>query len=163
MYADETYYTSKYGGKTVPSADFPRLSRKAAHMMDVVTGNKLRFAFPKIKADTTAVKDCLCELTDFLYNVEQYNATAMQGVGTVQQSDGTVRGKVVSSISSGSESVSYSVGGNTNSSISEAAKSEKALEEAVYRMTRMSLTGIRDANGVYLLYAGLTYPGKRGL
>lgn len=162
MYADESYYTTEYGGKMVPSADFGRLARRAGRIMDSVTLNKLRFAFPTEEYDVTAVKDCMCELVEFLYQVEQYNASAMQSVGVAAQSDGTVKGKVISSISSGSESVGYSVGGNIGTSVSEAAKSEAALMQSASTMIRTSLSGVRDANGVFLLYAGIPYPGKRG-
>ena len=158
MYADESYYTTEYGGKMVPSADFGRLARRAGRIMDSVTLNKLRFAFPVEEYD---VKDCMCELVEFLYQIEQYNASAMQSVGVAAQSDGTVKGKVISSISSGSESVSYSVGGNIGTSVSEAAKSEAALMQSASTMIRTSLSGVRDANGVFLLYAGIPYPKRK--
>ena len=163
MYADEAYYTTEYGGKMVPSADFGRLARRAGRIMDSVTLNKLRFAFPVEEYDVTAVKDCMCELVEFLYQIEQYNASAMQSVGVAAQSDGTVKGKVISSISSGSESVSYSVGGNIGTSVSEAAKSEEKLMQSASTMIRTALSGVYDANGVPMLYAGIPYPGKRGV
>ena len=39
-----------------------------------------------------AVKDCVCELADFLYQIDAYNNAAMESMGTVAQSDGKVKG-----------------------------------------------------------------------
>lgn len=162
MYADFTYYSTEYAGKLVQSADFPRMARKASRLLDVITTGKLKFAFPTVMEDMQAVKDCQCELAELLTRVEQYQNTALESMGAVTQTDGTVKGKVISSVSSGSESVSYSIGGGVSSSLVEAAKDKKVLDELVYDIIRDALSGIPDANGVNLLYAG-PYPGKREL
>ncbi len=161
MYADFTYYTTEYGGKVLKSADdFNHFARKAERRLDVITGNKLQFAFPAKEKDVESVKDCLCELTEFLYQVDAYQTAAMDSVGVVAQADGTVKGKVVSSITSGSESVSYSTGGSANTSIMDAAKDKKVMDMQIYGIVQNGLSGVPDANGVNLLFAG-AYPGKR--
>ncbi len=161
MYSDFTYYTTEYGGKVLKSEDnFTHFARKAERRLDTITGNKLQFAFPVKEKDVQAVKDCLCELTEFLYQVDAYQTAAMDSVGVVVQADGIVKGKVVSSITSGSESVSYSTGGSASTSIMEAAKDKKVMDTLIYSMVQNGLSGVPDANGVNLLFAG-PYPGKR--
>lgn len=157
MYADYTYYQTEYGGKM--SADnYKRFGRRAERRIDGITGNKLQFAYPTETRSIEAVKDCVCELADFLWQIETYNAAAMESMGTVAQADGTVKGKVITSISSGSESIGYSANGFTSTAISEAAKDKKVADTMIYGMVQDGLTGVADSNGVNLLYAGIPYP-----
>lgn len=161
MYTDFEYYKTTYGGKILKSdGDFNHFARKAERRLDVITAMKLQFAFPVKEKDVEAVKDCLCELSEFLYQVDTYQNAAMESVGVVAQSDGTVKGKVVSSITSGSESISYSAGGSASTSVMEAAKDKKVLDTIIYGMVQDGLSGVPDANGVNLLFAG-AYPRKR--
>lgn len=156
MYADYTYYTTEYGGKM--SADnFKRFGRRAERRIDSLTGGKLQFAFPANERDIEAVKDCVCELSDFLYQIDLYNNAAMESIGTVAQADGTVKGKVITSISSGSESRSYSASGTANTAVTEAAKDKKVADAIIYGMVQDNLGGVPDYNGINLLYAG-PYP-----
>ena len=160
MYADFTYYQTEYRGKAIKSEeDFNHFGRKAERRLDAITGNKLQFAFPTKEEDAEAVKDCLCELTEFFYQIYAYQITVMDSAGVVAQADGTVKGKVISSISSGSESISYSTGGSTSNSIMEAAKDKKVMDMQIYGIVQNGLSAVPDANGVNLLFAG-TYPGK---
>lgn len=162
MYTDFEYYKTTYGGKILKSEDFDHFARKSERRIDTITGQKLQFAFPVKEKDAEAVKDCLCELSEFLYQVDTYQNAAMESVGVVAQADGTVKAKVVSSITSGSESISYSTGGSANTSVMEAAKDKKVLDTIIYGMVQDGLSGVPDANGVNLLFAG-AYPGKRAI
>ena len=162
MYADFNYYKTKYGGKVIESADdFAHFGRKAEHRLDVITGRKLQFAFPTKKKDKQTVKDCVCELAEFLYQLDTYQSTAMDSAGVVTQADGTITGKVITSISSGSESISYSAKSSADTSLMEAAKDKKVADAMINSMVRDGLSGVPDANGVNLLYAGIPYPGRR--
>ena len=113
MYADYEYYSTEYGGK-MSADDYKQFGRRAERRIDSITSGKLQFAFPTNEQDADAVKDCVCELADFLYQIDSYNTAAMESIGTVTQADGTVRGKVVTSISSGSESIGYSAAGSVS-------------------------------------------------
>lgn len=157
MYADYTYYTTEYGGK-MSADDFKRFGRRAERRIDCITGNKLLFAFPTNERSIEAVKDCVCELADFLYQIDTYNSAAMESMGTVAQADGTVKGKVITSVSSGSESIGYSASGSASTAISEAAKDKKVADTMIYGMVQDELTGVADSNGVNLLYAAIPYP-----
>lgn len=158
MYADYTYYQTEYGGK-MSAADFKRFGRRAERRIDSLTGGKLQFAFPSNERDIEAVKDAVCELADFLYQIDLYNNAAMESIGTVAQADGTVKGKVITSISSGSESRSYSASGTANTSVTEAAKDKKVADTIIYGKVQDNLGGVPDYNGINLLYAG-PYPYK---
>lgn len=157
MYADYDYYSTEYGGK-MSADDYKRFSRRADRRIDGITGNKLQFALPTNERDVEAVKDCVCGLADFLYQIETYNQSAMESMGTVAQADGTVKGKVITSISSGSESIGYSAAGSASTATMEAAKDKKVADTMIYGMVRDGLTGITDSNGINLLYAGTPYP-----
>ncbi|WP_418489929.1 hypothetical protein [Eisenbergiella porci] len=158
MYIDFKYYQTEYGGEVFESEEaFQKYARKAERRVDTSTYGKLSFAFPAAEKDAAAVKDCICELAEFLYRVNQLQAAASDSVGVVKQEDGTVKGKVVTSVTSGSESRGYSAGGGIATVESDAAKDRKVFDMAVYSIIRDGLSGVPDANGVNLLYAG-PYP-----
>ncbi len=157
MYADYTYYQTEYGGK-MSADEYKRFERRAERRIDGITGNKLQFAFPTDSRAVEAVRDCVCELADFLWQIDKYNQSANESMGTVAQADGTVKGKVITSISSGSESIGYSASGSAKSAVAKAAESEKDLDEQIYSKVSGALYGVRDSNGVPMLNAELPYP-----
>lgn len=158
MYADFNYYLTEYMGDVLESADFAKYSKKAAKRIDNLTTGKLRFAFPFDEHAANAVKDCECELADFLFMLDRYTKAAMESVGTITQADGSVRGKVVKSVSSGSESISYSASEAANVELMEAAKDSKVAGNMIKRIVTENLSYMADANGVNLLYTGIPYP-----
>lgn len=159
MYADYNYYQTEYGGK-MPKDDYKLWERKAERKIDNLTGKKLRFAFPVNEGDAQAVKDCVCELAEFLYQIAACDAAAMDSMGIVAQADGTLRGKVITSISSGNESIGYSAAGFAGNAAMEASKDKKKAETMIYGMVKGNLRGVPDRNGINLLYAG-AYPHSR--
>ena len=159
MYADYEYYQTEYGGK-MSADEYKRFGRRAERRIDGITGNKLQFAFPTNERDVEAVKDCVCELVDFLYQVDSYNQSAMESMGTVAQADGTVKGKVITSISSGSESIGLSTGSSVKTSASKAAESEEDLDKQVYKKVKTALSGVYDANRVRMLNSEIPYPRR---
>lgn len=162
MYADVDYYKTEYCGTLVEESVYPRLARQASRHLDAITTNKLQFAFPTVEKDVLTIKDCQCDLVEFLYQVQQYQSSAHNAVGTVVNADGTVRGKNVSSVTSGSESISYTSVSGISTAAAEAAKDPKAMLQTIYEIAKSTLSSVKDANGVNLLYAG-PYPGKRGI
>lgn len=160
MYVDFNYYISAYCGTAFKmEPDFSAYERKAERRIDVATGRKLSFAFPTEEHDSCAVKDCICELAEFLLRVDQYQESASKSMGVIERSDGTVQGKVITSVSSGSESRGYSAGTSIATDVSEAAKNRKALDSTVYAIIKGGISGVSDKNGVNLLYAG-PYPRR---
>ena len=162
-YADYEFYKTLYGEKSVSETDFNRLSWDACKRIDTATTTvdgikKLKIAFPTDEDDSEAVKRCLCELINILYKLEQAEERVNASQGFVQREDGTVSSKLVSSVSAGNESISYSTNNISAATLIDKALSDKTVQEQLYRDTITKyLSGVTDKNGINLLYAG-RYP-----
>lgn len=156
-YADYQFYTEKYYGDTVPESDFPKYTERASDRIDAITFERLVNGFPEEERAVTKVKKAVCAVTDALYQIDQIKKASMESVGTVTREDGTVVSKAVSSVSSGSESISYSTGysGVTESVYGQAAVDKKVENVLIYQIATEYLSGVTDKKGVCLLYAGL--------
>ncbi|NBH15365.1 hypothetical protein D3Z36_14550 [Lachnospiraceae bacterium] len=160
-YVTYDYYKSIYGEDAISEPDFNRLSWEACRRIDTLTLNKLKFAFPTNEDDAETVRRCVCKLIEISAQIEAANKRVSEGQGYITDESGALRGKVVSSVSSGSESISYTAKTEGGSTLIDAVLSDKAAQDRLYRDTvREYLSFIPDANGVNLLYAG-AYPGKR--
>ena len=145
----------------MPETDFNRLSWEACDWIDNLTLNKLKFAFPTNEDDIEAVRRCVCKLIEIAGQIEAANKRVSEGQGYITDESGTLRGKVVSSVSSGSESISYTAKAEGGSTLIDAVLSDKAAQERLYRDTvREYLLLVPDSNGVNLLYAGIPYPRR---
>lgn len=163
-YADYEFYKTLYGEKSVSETDFNRLSWDACKRIDAATTTvnsikKLKIAFPTDEEGAEAVKRCLCELINISYKLERAEERVNASQGFVQREDGTVSSKLVSSVSAGNESISYSTTNNTSAAtLIDKALSDKTAQEQLYRDTiTKHLSGVTDKNGINLLYAG-RYP-----
>lgn len=162
-YVDFDYYKTLYGDKTIPETDFNRLSWDACRKIDYYTTGvdgvkKLKVAFPTEIDDIEAVKRCVCALIELINNINQAEDNKKKAAGYVQREDGTFQGKVVSSVSAGNESISYSALGNNNATLIDMAITDRTVREQLfYDTVKKYLSGVTDANGVGLLYMG-TYP-----
>lgn len=158
-YVDYEYYKSIYGEDSMSEADFNRLSWEACRRIDKFTLNKLKFAFPVNEDDVETVRRCVCKLIEISGLIEAANKRVSEGQGYVTDESGSLRGKVVSSVSSGSESISYTAKAESGSTLIDAVLSDKTAQDKLYMDTiKEYLSFIPDANGVNLLYAG-PYPG----
>ena len=127
---------------------FERLRWEARRIMDRATTGldgvrKLAVAPPAEEHDAQAVERCEAALVRLLWQNEQAG-------GCVSRADGTVCGKVVTAVTTGSESVSFAAPG---------AVSAEDREVRCRELAERYLSGVKDANGVNLLYMGL-YPVK---
>lgn len=158
-YVTYDYYKSIYGEDSIPETDFNRLSWEACHRIDAITLNKLKFAYPTDPDAVESVKRCVCKLIEIAYQIEAASKRVTDGQGYITDDSGTLRGKVVSSVSSGSESISYTAKAESGSTLIDAVLSDKAAQEKLYQDTvRECLALVPDSNGVNLLYAGIPYP-----
>jgi hypothetical protein len=71
QYVDFTYYSTSFGGSTILEADFNKYERKARVFLDSITFNRLQDDATLI---TDAVKDCLCEMMEKSFGLEQEEA-----------------------------------------------------------------------------------------
>lgn len=159
QYTDFKYYQTEYNGKKVTEDEFKVYARKAQRRMDQITMGKLSFAFPANEDSVIAVKDCVCELVDFMKSVDDYRKNLNDSAGYKTGEKGKTIGRILTSVTSGSESRSYSSGSGDKTTLSEAAKDEKVFDMQIYSLIKDNLSMMEDANGVNLLYAG-HYPGK---
>ena len=163
-YVNYEFYKILYGEDAMPESDFERLSWEAEKRVDNLTFGKLKFAFPVEEDDAEAVKRCVCKLIEIAAAIEAASKHVNEGQGyVVDETTGSMRGKVVSSVSSGSESVSYTAKSESRSTVIDAVLPDKAAQNKLYAdIVKEYLAGVPDANGLNLLYAGIPYPGKRG-
>lgn len=83
---DATYYTSTYrAGSTavIGATEFPFYSKKAEKELGRQTFGRLSTA-----AVTDDIKDCICEIAEYLYQCEQAYSSAHGGVLTSYSNDG---------------------------------------------------------------------------
>ena len=156
-YADYQFYTEKYYGDTVPESDFQKYAERASDRIDAITFDRLVNGFPEEERAVTKVKKAVCAVAEALYQIDHIKKASMEAVGTVTREDGTVVSKVVSSVSSGSESISFATGpfGGTESIYGQAALDKKVESVLLYQVAMEYLSGVTDKKGICLLYAGL--------
>jgi hypothetical protein len=161
MYVDYEFYKKLYGSDAVSESEFNRFSwdasKKIEHYTTGVDGvKKLQVAFPTDDG-AESVKRCVCALIDLMSKIKQAEHNLHSATGFIQKEDGTVQGKVVTSVSAGNESISYSAKTNNTSPVDEAVSDRTKREQLFADTIREYLSGVSDANGVNLLYMG-TYP-----
>jgi hypothetical protein len=159
MYISFEKFTTLY--EAIDERLFERLRFDAERMMDNHTTGldgvkKLHVAFPTDESDANAVIYCTGNLVNLLYQIREAENAAAMGRGYTQTELGLQR-RIVSRVESGSEAISYSETKLSNSSI-DAAVADKAVRDKLIASTiREYLSGVKDANGVNLLYMG-RYP-----
>lgn len=145
-FVDYEFYKGLYGADAIAEPNFNRFEFLAERVLrNVTTGVdgkcKLDFAYPENETDVEAIKRCLCEI---LHTMNGVNDAQIKAAG----------GGVISSVSAGNESISYA----TNSGIIGAVLSSKQAQDELYAKTADSyLRGVKDKNGVNILFRGV-YP-----
>ena len=127
MYVDFIYYRDSFGGTTIPEANFIKLERKARVFIDDIT-------FDRLKNDATliddTVKECLCEIMECNYKLEQEEA----------ETDG----KLISSETIDQHSITYAVSDTEKNEIDK---------------SRINFTKFYNIARQYLSNTGLLYRG----
>lgn len=100
-YTTYEFYTNEYGG-TIEEADFKRLLSKAEYRLNYITSDMINDEHMSDKHYNKAVQMSECTILDILYNLD------MAGNKSGISEDG--KGKIIKSVSSGSESISYDTG-----------------------------------------------------
>lgn len=150
-YADFTFYTDNFYGDTLTETDAEKWLELASDELDAITFGRLTSAFPTENSHVVKIKKAVCAIADALYKVD----IQRRAVSAQQTADGTYRG-AIASISSGSESISYSVNGAASTSIYASAAADTGVQTVLlYNLAAKYLANIPDANGVNLLYAGV--------
>lgn len=153
-YADYTFYTTTYHGTAIATGDFDRLADKASDKLDTMTFDRLVSGLPTAERAATKVKKAVCAVAEKLQEIETAEKMAQAG-GYVTDESGNIVGNIITSKSSGSESISFSATSSVKSAVLSAAGDTQAQNRLCYEAAREYLTGVTDDCGVLLLYAGL--------
>lgn len=163
-YADYEFYTTSYFGSVVPEADFPRLAEKASDFVDTMTFDRLVDGLPTNERSQKRIKKAVCSLAELMYQIElaEKNATnaAVSGTSTAIGTGGSTTG-IVTSLSSGSESISYATpqqkasGAKEWSAVYAAAGDVQKTNDLLLKTALPLLMGVRTDDGIPVLYAGV--------
>ena len=162
-YADYKFYTESFGN-VVSEVDFPRMAEKASDFIDAMTFDRLVDGLPTNERSQKRIKQAVCSLAELMYQIElaEKNATnaAVSGTSTVIGSGGSTTG-IVTSVSSGSESISYATSQQIGASAKEwsavyaAAGDIQKTNDLLLKTALPLLMGVRTDDGIPILYAGL--------
>lgn len=162
-YADYDFYTTSYFGSVVPEADFSRLAERASDFVDTMTFDRLVDGLPTDERSQKRIKKTVCSLAELLYQIElaEKNAAnaAASGTSTTIGSGGSTTG-IVTSVSSGSESISYATPQQIGASAKEwsavyaAAGDVQKTNDLLLKTALPLLMGVRTDEGIPILYAG---------
>ena len=163
-YADYEFYTTSYFGSVVPETDFSRLAERASDFVDTMTFDRLVDGLPENERSQKRIKKTVCSLAELMYQIElaEKNATnaAVSGTSTAIGSGGSTTG-IVTSVSSGSESISYATPQQIGASAKEwsalyaAAGDVQKTNDLLLKTALPLLMGVRTDEGVPILYAGM--------
>ena len=162
-YTDFTFYENTYHGNVIPADDFERMADRASDFLDVITFDRLVDGLPSDERAATKVQKAVCAVSDKLYELELAEKQALSAAAGSASSSGSggATSGVITSRSAGSESISYASpsemanGAKTWSAIYQAAGDETLTNKLLYSAAKLYLTGVKDNNGVNLLYAGV--------
>lgn len=163
-YIDIAYYSDLYG--SIDEADFKRLSFDACRKVDNYTTGvdgvrKLSVAFPTDEYAAESVRRCVAKVLNLMHQIEQAEKSAASLNGYVETESG-LRGKVISSVSAGNESISYAVNQKAATEIDKAVSDATVRERLFASNIAEYLSGYADANGVNLMYMGPYKPRRYG-
>lgn len=158
MYISYDEYTALYD--PIEEKVFNRLAYDACRYIDRHTtgvdgAKKLKVAFPSNEESADAVKRCAAHIVNILAQIQEAENAASAGRGYTKTENG-LQGNVISSVSAGNESISFSTG-TAKTAVDLAVTDIAQRNKLIYATIRDDLSGIADANGVNLLYMGV-YP-----
>ena len=156
-YTDYAFYTNEYYGDVVPETDFPKYADRASDRVDEITFDCLADGLPNDSRANKKVQKAVCSVAEALYQIDSIKNTLLSNLGTVETEDGKVTGKTVSSVTAGSESITYSTGmSDASKTVYAQACMDKKVENILIRQkAEQYLYGVKDDKGEYLLYAGI--------
>ena len=160
-YTTFTFYEQTYHGNVIPSDEFDRIADRASDFLDTITFDRLADGLPSDERAATKVQKAVCAVCDKLYQLDLAEKQALYSAGgTSSGGAGGVTSGVITSRSSGSESISYaspseiSNGAKAWSAVYQAAGNEQEINKLLWSTAAPYLMGIRTEEGIPILYAG---------
>lgn len=160
-YADYEFYTTSYFGSVVSETDFPRLAEKASDFVDTMTFDRLVDGLPENERSQKRIKKAVCSLTELMYQIElaEKNAINQASANVTDTNAGNISTGIVTSVSSGSESISYATPQQIGASAKEwsavyaAAGDVQKTNDLLLKTVLPLLMGVRTDDGIPVLYA----------
>lgn len=161
-YADYKFYTESFGN-VVPEADFPRLAERASGFVDTMTFDRLVDGLPTDERSQKRIKKVVCSLAELMYQIElaEKNAINQASANVTDTNVGNTSTGIVTSVSSGSESISYATPQQIGASAKEwsavyaAAGDVQKTNDLLLKIALPLLMGVRTDDGIPVLYAGV--------
>ena len=150
MYADYSFYTSRYFGDTLTEKNASKWLSLASDELDKLTFDRLTNGFPENDVHADRVRKATCAIADALYYIDVHSRASSVQVSN----DGKTTG-VISSISSGRESVSYNTNNTAANKYAAAAADESSTTALINCIICKYIANVPDKYGVNLLYAGV--------
>ena len=162
-YVDYEFYTTSYFGSVVPETDFPRLAERASDFVDTMTFDRLVDGLPINERSQKRIKKAVCSLTELMYQIElaEKNAINQASTNLTDTNVGNIKAGVVTSVSSGSESISYATPQQIGASAKEwsvvysVAGDTQKTNDLLLKTALPLLMGVRTDEGIPVLYAGV--------
>lgn len=162
-YADYDFYTTSYFGSVVPEAYFSRLAEKASDFVDTMTFDRLVDGLPTNERSQKRIKKAVCSLAELMYQIElaEKNAINQASAGATDTNVGHKSTGVVTSVSSGSESISYAnpqqIGASAKewSAVYSTVGDTQKTNDLLLKTSLPLLMGVRTDDGIPILYAGV--------
>ena len=162
-YADYEFYTTSYFGSVVPETDFPRLAERASDFVDAMTFDRLVDGLPTNERSQKRIKKAVCSLAELMYQIElaEKNAINQASASATDTNTGDKSPGSVTSVSSGSESISYATPQQIGASAKEwsavyaAAGDIQKTNDLLLKTALPLLMGVRTDDGIPVLYAGV--------
>lgn len=161
-YADYKFYTESFGN-VVPETNFPQLAERASEFIDLMTSDRLVDGLPTNERSQKRIKKAVCSLTELMYQIElaEKNAINQASANVTDTNVGNISTGIVTSVSSGSESISYAAPQQIGASAKEwsavyaAAGDVKKTNDLLLKTALPLLMGVRTDDGILVLYAGV--------
>ena len=162
-YADYGFYTTSYFGSVVPETEFPRLEERASGFVDTMTFDRLVDGLPTNERSQKRIKKAVCSLAELMYQIElaEKNAINQASANVTDINVGNISTGIVTSVSSGSESISYATpqqkasGAKEWSEVYAAAGDVQKTNDLLLKTALPLLMGVRTDEGIPILYAGM--------
>jgi len=162
-YVDYEFYQKSFFGNVVPESDFMRMSERASDFIDRLTFDRLSDGLPSDDRQQKRIKKAVCSLAELMYQIElaEKNAINQASASATDTNAGGKSTGIVTSVSSGSESISYATPQQIGSSAKEwsavyaAAGDVQKTNDLLLKTALPLLMGVRTDDGIPVLYAGV--------
>lgn len=162
-YVDYEFYQKSFFGNVVPESDFMRMSERASDFIDSLTFDRLADGLPSDDRQQKRIKKAVCSLAELMYQIElaEKNAINQASASATDTNAGGKSTGIVTSVSSGSESISYATPQQIGASAKEwsavyaAAGDVQKTNDLLLKTALPLLIGVRTDDGIPILYAGV--------